>query len=104
MTDLSNFTLAQLRDLRTQVTEQIKAREKEEIAKVQQQILALAQSVGKTVEEIMSLKGAKSTKPVAVRYQHPQDSSKQWTGRGRQPKWVKEWVEGGKSLEELLVS
>ncbi|MBA4095048.1 MAG: histidinol phosphate phosphatase, partial [Candidatus Accumulibacter sp.] len=26
-----------------------------------------------------------------------------WTGRGRQPKWVKEWVEGGKSLDKLRV-
>jgi DNA-binding protein H-NS len=40
---------------------------------------------------------------VAVRYRHPDNASQQWTGRGRQPKWVKEWVEGGKSLDKLRV-
>jgi hypothetical protein len=37
------------------------------------------------------------------RYRHPDNASQQWTGRGRQPKWVKEWVEGGKSLDKLRV-
>nr|WP_329956109.1 H-NS histone family protein [Collimonas silvisoli] len=40
---------------------------------------------------------------VAVRYRHPSDASLQWTGRGRQPKWVQEWVSAGKALEELRV-
>ncbi|KFC72700.1 H-NS family nucleoid-associated regulatory protein [Massilia sp. LC238] len=103
MIDLSKLSVAELRGLHSQITEQINTREKDEIAKVQQQIVALAQSVGMTVEQVMGFKGTKDKKPVAVRYQHPDDSSKQWTGRGHQPKWVKEFVEGGRSLEELLV-
>lgn len=103
MTDLSNFSMAQLRDLQTQVAEQIKVREKGEIAKVQQQILALAADVGMSVEQIMGFKNTKAKKPVAVRYQHPEDKTKQWTGRGRQPTWVKEFVEAGNPLEKLLV-
>jgi DNA-binding protein H-NS len=38
-----------------------------------------------------------------VRYRHPDNADNQWTGRGRQPKWVKEWVESGKSLDKLRV-
>lgn len=107
MTDLSNFSMAQLRDLQTQVAEQIKTREKDEIANVQKQILALAQSVGKTVEEIMNVKGSQSKKdkkPVAARYRNPADPAQKWTGRGRQPRWVKEYVETpGNKLETLLI-
>lgn len=103
MTDLSNFSLSELHDLQSQVAEQIKSREKEEIAKVQQQILALASSVGMTVEQIMNIKAPKEKRLVAVRYRHPENSSKQWTGRGRQPKWVKEYLGSGKTLESLLV-
>ena len=40
---------------------------------------------------------------VAARYRNPADASQQWTGRGRQPKWVKEWVESGKALDGLRI-
>jgi DNA-binding protein H-NS len=40
---------------------------------------------------------------VAVRYRNPDDATQQWTGRGRQPKWIKEWLEADKSLDLLRV-
>lgn len=40
----------------------------------------------------------------AVRYRNPADATQTWTGRGKQPKWVREWIEGGKSLDHLLTS
>lgn len=107
MVDLSNFSVAELRDLKAQVGEQIKTREKDEIANVQKQILALAQSVGMTVEQIMSLKNGqpkKAAKPVAVRYRHPEQPELQWTGRGRQPRWITEYLEKpGNKLDALQV-
>lgn len=107
MTDLSNYSMADLRDLQTQIAEQIKTREKDEIANVQKQILALAQSVGMTVGQIMNIKGGqtkKATKTVAARYQDPDNPAQQWTGRGRQPRWVKEYIEKpNNTLESLLI-
>lgn len=107
MIDLSNFSSTELRELQTQVVEQIKTREKDEIANVQKQILALAQSVGMSVEEIMDSKGSKTkkaTKTVAVRYRHPEQPELQWTGRGRQPRWIVEYLQqADKTLESLLV-
>jgi ParB/RepB/Spo0J family partition protein len=38
-----------------------------------------------------------------VRYRHPDHPTSTWSGRGRQPKWVREWIEGGKSLDDLRV-
>lgn len=40
---------------------------------------------------------------VAVRYRNPSDPGQAWTGRGRQPKWVMDWVQSGKSLDALRV-
>ncbi len=54
-------------------------------------------------------KGRKSPKAgstrVAVKpkYQSPTDPSVTWTGRGRKPKWVQEWIDGGSDLETLLI-
>lgn len=107
MIDLSNHTLAELRNLQSQVTEQISVRQKEDISKVREQIESLAGTVGMTVEQIMGTKAArvkKPSKPVAARYQNPENEAEKWSGRGRQPKWVKEFVEAGNPIEKLLVS
>lgn len=102
--DLSNMSLGDLRNLQEQIKHEMKKREAQEVQKAREQILAIAQSVGMPLKELIAstgrgLKGA----TVAVRYRHPEDSALQWTGRGRQPKWVKEWVDGGKSIDELRV-
>jgi DNA-binding protein H-NS len=106
--DLSNLSLGDLRNLQDQIKQEMKKREHQEVQKAREQILAIAQSVGVPLKDLMgSGRGAKTasagTGSVAVRYRNPDDSAQQWTGRGRQPKWVKEWVEGGKSLDQLRV-
>ena len=107
--DLSNLSLGDLRNLQEQIKQEMKKREHQEVQKAREQILAIAQSVGVPLKDLISAgRGVKSaatggTGSVAVRYRNPDNSSQQWTGRGRQPKWVKEWVEGGKSLDQLRV-
>ncbi len=102
--DLSNMSLGDLRNLQDQIKQEMKKREHQEVAKAREQILAIAQSVGVPLKDLIAngTRGAK-TGTVAVRYRNPDNSTQQWTGRGRQPKWVKEWVDGGKSLDKLRV-
>jgi DNA-binding protein H-NS len=108
--DLSNLSLGDLRNLQEQIKQEMKKREHQDLQKAREQILAIAQSVGVPLKDLISsARGGKTaasgggTGSVAVRYRHPDDASQQWTGRGRQPKWVKEWVENGKSLDQLRV-
>jgi DNA-binding protein H-NS len=66
--------------------------------------MAIAQSVGMPLKDLLAASGRSGKGgSVAVRYRHPDNASQQWTGRGRQPKWVKEWVDSGKSLDKLRV-
>jgi len=107
--DLSNLSLGDLRNLQEQIKQEMKKREVQEVQKAREQILAIAQSVGMPLKDLISASGrggklaGGNTGTVAVRYRNPDNASQQWTGRGRQPKWVKEWVEGGKSLDKLRV-
>lgn len=103
--DLSNLSVGDLRNLQEQIKGELKKRETQEVAKAREQILAIAQSVGMPLKDLIGngAKAAKQPGSVAVRYRHPDNSSQQWTGRGRQPKWVKEWVDGGKSIDKLRV-
>lgn len=108
--DLSNMSLGDLRNLQEQIKQEMKQREQQEVQKAREQIIAIAQSVGVPLKDLIAAggrgvkAGAKSgSGSVAVRFRNPDNESQQWTGRGRQPKWVKEWVEGGKSLDKLRV-
>lgn len=101
--DLSKMSLGDLRNLQDAIKQEMKKREHQEVAKAREQILAIAQSVGVPLKELISSGRGGKTGSVAVRYRHPDNASQQWTGRGRQPKWVKEWVDSGKSMDALRV-
>jgi len=106
--DLSNMSLGDLRNLQEQIKQEMKKREHQDLQKAREQILAIAQSVGVPLKDLIASSGRSGKAPanpgsVAVRFRNPEDASQQWTGRGRQPKWVKEWVEGGNSLDKLRV-
>lgn len=111
MTDLNNFSIGELRELQARVASEITTREKDEIARVQQEILRLAQSVGLTPQALLNMNGVGGKKqnkvsanPVAARYQNPADATQQWTGRGRKPKWVVDYLESsGKDLDSLKI-
>lgn len=101
--DLSNMSVGDLRNLQEKIKQEMKKREHHEVAKAREQILAIAQSVGMPLKDLIGSGIRVKTGTVAVRYRHPDNSAQQWTGRGRQPKWVKEWVDGGKSIDLLRV-
>jgi DNA-binding protein H-NS len=103
--DLSSLTVAQLRDLQQQIPAELKRREVQEKANILNEVRAFAKARGFALEELVS-KEAKIKAPtgkVKVKYRHPENASLEWTGRGRQPKWVAEWQAKGGSLESLTV-
>lgn len=40
---------------------------------------------------------------VAPKYKNPANESETWTGRGRQPIWVKNYVESGGSMDQVTI-
>jgi DNA-binding protein H-NS len=103
--NLSGLSVADLRALQDQVKHEIKRREHDEMAKAREQILAIAHSVGMPLKDLMGAPLRMKTGSVAVRYRHPANPSLEWTGRGRQPKWVVLWQqEHDNSLDGLRVA
>jgi DNA-binding protein H-NS len=103
--DLSRLSLADLRALHKQVMQEIKVREQEELAKAREQIIAIAQSVGMPLKELIGsdMRGKPANGGTTARFRHPANKSLRWSGRGRQPKWVKDWVASGQSLDALRI-
>ncbi|MGE5769465.1 MAG: H-NS family nucleoid-associated regulatory protein [Betaproteobacteria bacterium] len=103
--DLSSLTAAQLRDLQQQIPAELKRREAQEKVNILKEVQAFAKARGYALEELVGkeIKVKASGGKVKVKYRHPQDASLEWTGRGRQPKWVVEWLGKGNKIEALAV-
>lgn len=101
--DLSKLSVVDLRALQDQVNKQLKVAAQQDLAKAREEIQAIAQRAGISLQELVKGAARKKSGKVAVQYRNPANADQQWTGRGRQPKWVKEWLEAGKALDALRV-
>ena len=99
---LSTYSLAKLRALEVQVIEELKTRHFLSVSKAREQILKIAQDVGIPVKELLKNTTPKpiTTGTVKAKYRNPGDHSQQWSGRGRQPSWLKTLLASGKTLED----
>ncbi|MBK7901232.1 MAG: H-NS histone family protein [Azonexus sp.] len=103
--EFSKFSDKQLRDLLQKIPAELKKREGRERAKALEETKAFAKSRGFSLEELVGgeSKPSRSRGVVPVKYRHPKDSSLAWTGRGRKPKWVEAWLNGGGKIESLVI-
>lgn len=105
--ELSNLSLAELKNLLNAIPAEIKRREKDEKAKTLKELEALAAERGFSLNDLLGTdapaKGKKERAPVAIKYRHPSNPELTSSGRGRQAKWIEEYLANGGSLEELAV-
>lgn len=101
--NVSTLTLVELRNLQEKVQQEISQREHQDLSQAREQIMAIAQQAGIPLKQLILDGLHPRTGKVAVRYRNPHNAAEQWTGRGRQPLWVKSWVESGKSIDLLRV-
>lgn len=99
-----------------EIEQQIEAAKREEAAarlvKTPEfkQVARQVRQLNLTASEIVDLFSAKpARKPrkaatIPPKYRHPTDPESTWGGRGRRPVWVQQWIESGKSMDDLLIS
>lgn len=108
--DLKSMTRKELEKLRVNVDRELKRT----IERDKKSAIAAAQKAARehgfalsdiTDEPKASKPSKKATKkrPAAPKYQHPENPSATWTGKGRQPSWIKEAEAAGKSRDEFLI-
>jgi DNA-binding protein H-NS len=101
--ELSNFSVAELRDLQEKVAQEIKHRGKKDVEAARNEIYAIAHRMGLPLKDLIGNGSLAKTGSVAIKYRNPENPSEQWTGRGRQPTWIKQAVESGKNLDYFKV-
>ncbi len=99
--DLQSMSLDDLKMLQKNVDIAIRDFEKRKKKEALIAAQKVAQEHGFSLDEIFASKSG-GTKGVP-RYANPENPDQTWTGRGRQPQWVKDALNSGKSLDDLAV-
>lgn len=99
MVNLDSLTLQELLEIQKQLPTLIAQRQEEVRRDVLQKTSMMAAKYGLTLEDLMG----KGRKRYAIKYMNPHDMTQAWTGVGSRPKWVREWLASGRSLDELKI-
>lgn len=100
--DLDSMTKEELQRLRKETERKLKDYDQRRRAEARAAAERAVKEYGYSLEELVG--GAKRGGSKSVpRYRHPENASMTWTGRGRQPGWVKEHLAGGGKIEELAI-
>lgn len=102
--NLSKYSSQELRQLKVEIDKEIKKRRRDEVRQAQKELRTVAERYGFSLSELLSSQGAGAgASKGVVKYRHPEDANKTWSGRGRKPAWIKDWEGQGRSLDELRV-
>lgn len=101
--DLGGMSLEELKTLQKDVGKAIATYEDRQRKEALAALEAKAREMGFTLSELTggAIKTGRSMG--APKYVHPENPALTWTGRGRQPRWIKEGLESGKSLDDFLI-
>lgn len=107
MKDIENYTIPELENLRVRAGELIELKKEQSIEDAYNQILEVAESVGFTVQELITYgeqkKKKSARKAVEPRYRNKENQEETWTGRGKHPRWLVAELEKGAKLEDFLI-
>lgn len=94
--------LAELKRAQKHVEKAIDSYEARKKAEAIAVLKAAAAEHGFTLSELAGEKGApKKVHP--PKYENPHNTQETWSGRGRQPSWIKDALSAGKSLDDFLI-
>lgn len=104
MTDLSGKTIEELMAEKAEVVakydEAIEALKAEKIAELRK----VATQLGLTSADLFGAGASKTKAKAPAKYAHPENPELTYSGRGRKPVWLVEYIENGGSEEDLLIN
>jgi len=95
----ASMSTAELWDLYDQVTTLLSRRMAAEKAKLEERL----RKIEGTRDETRADRGRRPYPPVPQKYQNPKNPDETWSGRGKQPRWVKVQLRAGKKLDDMLI-
>ena len=104
--DLNALSLDELKKLQKKVKKAVDGYEDKRRKEARSEVEAKAREFGFSLSDFVDgsdTSGKKKREPQPAKYRHPENESLTWSGRGRQPQWIKEALENGTSLDSFLI-
>lgn len=102
--NLNEMSVAELKKLGKAVEKAIETHQDRQRKEALAAAAAKAKEMGFTLSDLVGLtSGKKSSSISAPKYRHPENPDATWTGRGRQPDWLKAALADGRTKEEFLI-
>lgn len=103
---LEEMGTSELKDHFEKLSHELQRREQEDRIKKAQEVERIAQTMGfvSLAEAARTLASLNKTDRSRITYVHPEDNSLTWSGRGRKPHWVRDFVDAGGHLEDIVVA
>lgn len=102
--DVSKLSKDELLSLKKDVEKAIDSYEARQRQEALAAVSAKAKEMGFNLSELTSGGKGSDGNVNQPKYRHPENPNKTWTGRGRQPDWIKEGLAAGKSLDDFLIA
>lgn len=100
--NVDSMSRKELVKLKGEVEKALATIEKRKKAEAKKAIEDAAKKHGFSLNEILGKQKTTRKKSVA-KYKNPNDPEQTWSGRGRQPVWVKEALSKGKKLSDFAI-
>ena len=118
--ELSNMSVTELRRLQSKVEAEIRRRNDTARRDLLKRMQKMAADEGLSLSDILVAASANPEKSepkrraknsaarasagAPIKYRHPEIAGKGWSGRGRKPQWINDWIAQNRPIEELEVS
>jgi DNA-binding protein H-NS len=105
MSDISHLSEEELAELISNASKQLSQKQQQKRSETIAEIKQLAASIGVSIELVDAGQKASARKgsKVSIKYRDPANSSNAWTGRGMKPRWLANYLEEGRAIEEFLI-
>jgi len=101
--DLRQFSPDGLKQLTLDIEAEMARRQEEDSKWILLKAQEMAEHWGVSLEAFLNPVGKEKKEKAPAKYKNPKNPKQTWTGKGRQPTWVKELVAEGATLEEMAI-
>ena len=98
---LDKMSYAELLKLQERIEAAIAAKRVEDAAATKEQLRAMAEKAGFSLNDLFGKRGQKGSGQ--AKYRNPKDTSQTWTGRGRKPNWLVDAVKKGAKIDSFAI-
>lgn len=99
--DLRSFSFEELDQLAQAIEVEKRRRQDEDRQQILHDARAMAARYGLSVEQFLATPATKTRTRAQVKYRNPTNPRQTWSGRGKQPAWVKNALATGVTLHDL---